>query len=147
MEPTLAGYLQFLRDVVGVPVSALPDDSPYISLTFNAAIEIVWTPFTCMGFPDVYMQAVYNLAAHMLVCMAPDQTGSTFFADLRKKCGVNNFQPGLIQSSSDENTSQSWMIPDVFKKATLAELGYLKTPWGRDYMALAQRPFPEGGMS
>ena len=110
--PTLEGYTDFLRSNVAIPTSALPTDSPYIAQTYNIALELA---LTCLAYmPDVYAWAVYNLATHMLVCQCQDQTGQTYFADLRTKFGTLNFTPGLIQASNDESTGQSWMIPDVF---------------------------------
>lgn len=143
--PTLEGYTDFLRNNVGIPVSALPADSAYIEQTYNIALELV---LTCLKFlPDVYAWAVYNLACHILVCQCPDQTGQTFFSDLRTKFGTLNFTPGLIQSSTDQGTGQSWMVPDVFKRLNVRELAYLKTPWGQAYMGIAQMGYPIYGIS
>lgn len=143
--PTLEGYTDFLRNNVGIPLTALPVDSPYIEQTYKIALELV---LTCLKqMPDTYTWAVYNLATHMLVCQCPDQDGQTYFKDLRTKFGTLNFTPGLIQESHDETTGQSWMVPDIFKKLNVRELAYLKTPWGQAYMGIAQMGFPLYGIS
>lgn len=143
--PTLAGYEDFLRNMVEIPESALPLNSPYIEQTFLIAQELVLTDLQFLQ--DVYTWAVYNLACHFLVCQCPDQPNSTYFADLRKKFGTMNFTPGLIQESHDETTGQSWMVPDVFKRLNVRELAYLKTPWGQAYMGIAQMGYPLYGIS
>lgn len=143
--PTQAGYLDFLRNVVGIAAEALPNDSPYVSMTYGASVELVLHLLQRM--PSTYTIAVYNLATHFLVSQCPDQEGQTIFNDLRVKFGLMNFTPGLIQASNDETTGQSWMIPDIFKKSNLRELDLMKTPWGRTYMEIAQIGFPMWGIS
>lgn len=71
----------------------------------------------------------------------------TFFAELRAKWGINSFVPGVVQSSSDENTAESLLVPDAFKGFTLGDLQNLKTPWGRQYLAYAQRCGPLWGLT
>ncbi len=96
-----------------------------------------------VDFPSYYAWAVYNLAAHLLIMWAPDNPAlappnNTFFADLRDKYGLNSFTPGVIQASHDQGTGQAFIVPDFVKNMTMADLAYLKTPWGRAYMGLAQ---------
>lgn len=71
-----------------------------------------------------------------LVAMTSAQT---YFADLRKQFDMNGFTPGVIASTSDESTSESLLNPDFMKQLTMADLQYIKNPWGRAYMAYAQR--------
>jgi hypothetical protein len=151
VDPNLADYLTFIRQNMGIPVEALPDDSVYIAQSFwfamttvNQYLQIVGNaePPTQM-FPTYYAYAVYYLAGHLLVTIALDDPAAappndTYFADLRSKMNLNAFVPGVIQSSSDQGTSQSWMVPDFFKGLTLGDMALLQTPWGRAYLALAQ---------
>lgn len=142
---TKAGFLAFLR-AAGFTTTVLPDASADIDTALALSIEIVY-----LGIQDastmLYDQAVYNLATSNLIEMAADQTGQTFFADLRTKFNILNFVPGLISETSDENTSESLLNPDFMKKLTIADLQYLKTPYGRAYLAIAQRVGTMWGMT
>lgn len=138
MQPTLAGYIEFLRDIVQIPVSVLPDSSPYIQLSYDLSKEIVYEGFNCIS-SVLYTNGVYNLATDILINIAQDTPPSTFWTDLREKYGINAFVAGVIQSSADENTSQSLVVPEFFKELTMSNLMNMKTPWGRAYLALAQQ--------
>jgi hypothetical protein len=141
--PTLAGFLSFVRNQMGIPVDALPDDSIWLVYAYNAATEVANMAVECVA-PTVYMLMIYNLAADNLMNWAqdnPDATDpadQTYFSTYRSKTGLGAFVPGFIQSTSDVSTSESLMIPDFFKDLTLSNLQNLKTPWGRAYLALAQ---------
>jgi hypothetical protein len=150
--PTEAGYLEFIRTIMRIPVEALPDDSPAIHCSFCSAQTLVNCTLmivgnACPDQPSYYAWAVYNLAGDMLVNYAPDNDNAQppveppndhYFTILRQSMGLATFVPGLIQSSSDEGTSQSFMVPGWMEQMTLANLQQLKTPWGRQYLMLAQ---------
>jgi len=179
LPPTLEGYLVFIRTVMGIPDTELPDDAPIIPMSYYMALGMVNPAFMALGsetwgmsplvavmnppqvfldargpvggnpnppaplaadpgYPSYYAWAVYNLAGHFLIMFAQDTPPSTYFADLRDKYGMNTFVPGVIQASHDQGTGQAFIVPDFVKNMTLADLGYLKTPWGRFYMGLAQ---------
>lgn len=137
LDPTQGGFLDFIRTYMGIGTGALPDNSPAIPLAFTMAIEIVNLAIQCVS-PLLYQQAVYNLAGSLLINIAPDQTGSTYFAEARKSFNMLSIVPGVIQSSGDEGTNQSMVVPDFFKNLTFANLQQLKDPWGRAYLAIAQ---------
>lgn len=137
MNPTLDAYLDFLRTAVGIPVSALPDDSPWIATTYNASLELVYSDLAFLA-PTLYSIAVYNLATAFLVDWASDVPPSTYFADARIKFGTGNFIPGLIINTGDESDNVAIMIPDSLKQLSLANLQQLKTPWGRAYLGIVQ---------
>lgn len=150
MQPTLAGYLAFLRDIVQIPVSVLPDNSPYIDASYNLAVELVYCPLQTVGSGFIYVQCVYNLATDILVNIAMDQPGQTppdYWAQIREKYGINTFVAGVIQASNDESTGQSMVVPDAFKQLTIANLQNLKTPWGRTYLGFAQSWGADWGLS
>jgi hypothetical protein len=94
---------------------------------------------------SVYAIAVYNLAGHILVETAmdnpdaepPPDNAPTFWADLRKSLGVGAAVYGIVQSSSDQGTSSSLMIPDVIKNMSLMDLDLMTSPWGRRYLQIA----------
>lgn len=143
---TLTEYLSFIRDQMGLTTAQLPDASPSIALSYNIAVEIVYSVMQCFS-SLIYDQCVYNLAADTLVNIAQDQPGQTIFADLRKSFSLNTFIGGVISSSADVSTSESMATPDFVKTLTLANLQQLKTPWGRQYLAYAQSAGPLWGLS
>ena len=151
-SPTLAGFLTFIRNVMGIKATNLPDNSPAIPLSFAVALAIVNPSLQAACIPSVdaagvtlnaggetvYSLAVYNLAGSNLLSFAQDQAGDTFFQELRDKLNLNGFTSGVVQSSSDEGTSVSLVVQEAAKEFTLANLQQLKDPYGRRYLALAQ---------
>jgi len=161
--PTIAGFTAFIRYNMGITTAQLPDDSPTIPVAFNVAIAIVNPQLAQLGggqcfdpaLPPsgsiIYQLAVYNLAGSNVINYAQDPVptvpyppGSTvqppegFFTYTRRVWNIYGFVPGVIQSSSDESTSQSFVVQDAAKDFTLANLQSLKDPWGRQYLAFAQ---------
>jgi hypothetical protein len=137
-NPTLAGFILFIRNVMGISVTVLPDDSPSIQDSFDFSLEWVLCDLKIIA-PRIYSQAVYNLAGDALLNYAQDVPGQTFFADTRAAYSINSFQAGVIQSSGDENTNESMVVQEAAKYFTLADLQQLKTPYGRYYLQIAQQ--------
>lgn len=145
MLPTVAGFLLFIRNVMGISPLVLPDNSPTINWALSIAtmfvnpdLGVVGSSLNASPQTNLFVQATYNLAADNLVNYAQDQTGRTYFADLRASLKINNFAAGVVQSASDGGTSDSLLVPDALKGLTLANLQNLKTPWGRTYLSMAQ---------
>ena len=143
MDPTLPGFLSFITTVMAIAPAALPVGSPFPAMAFNVAMSLVNTALQAVPVydptqPTLYAYAVYNLAGDRLVNFAQDVAPSTFFADLRTKLGLTGFVSGIVTATSDENTSESMTVPDAFKNLTLGDLQMIRTPWGRNYLALAQ---------
>lgn len=148
MQPTLAGFISFLRNVVGIPTSVLPDDSPTITMAYTIAIDLT-NLILNEAIPDIYTLAVYNLGASNVLNYGQDPVpvvvyknnaeGLGFFAFTRQQLNMNGFVPGVINSASDVSTSQSMTIPKAFEDLTIADLQYLKDPYGRQYLAFAQK--------
>lgn len=159
--PTIAGYTSFIYNVMGIPVAALPTTSPSIVFSFNVAMSVVNDTFACIGSNaggspgvNIYEQMVYLLAGSQLLAFAVDVTsnppifpgsvsptnpnGLPYFQGARAKWNINDFIPGVIQSSSDEGTSQSFVVQKAAENFTLQNLQQLKDPWGRQYLAFAQ---------
>lgn len=147
--PTLAGFLDFVRNVMGITTAQLPDASPFITLAYCTAKAIVNVAFAAAS-PLIYQQMVYNLGGSNLLNVAPDPTGAKpydpddpdnklpFFGYMRKTYNMLGFVSGVIQAAADEATSESMVVPDAFKGLTLANLQMLKDPYGRAYLAYAQ---------
>jgi hypothetical protein len=146
MLPNLAGFIAFIRSNMGINTTVLPDNSIYIEEAYNVAVELVNEQINkCSN--TLYTRAVYNLAADNLLNYAQDQSGQTFFSDVRTGYGINSFVAGVIQSSADESTSESMLVPDFFKHLTLSNLQNLKTPYGRAYLQIAQSMGPNWGLT
>ena len=147
--PNTTDYLSFIRNIMGIPVAALPDDDAVIQYSFDASISGANLAFNAvaMGQSTVYASAVYNLAGDMLINFANDQEGRTYFKELRARFNINNFQPGVIASSSDSGTSTSLLNPEFMRTFTLSDLQNLKTPFGRQYLMIAQAQGTLWGLS
>jgi hypothetical protein len=155
MDPTLALFIAWVRTFMAIPATILPDTSVYLAQAFWAAMTITNETLEIVGtaeppvqqYPTYYAQAVYNLAGDFLVRYTPDDTAltppnDTYFQTLRTNMNLNAFVPGIIQSSSDQGTSQSFAIPDFIKSMTMGDLQLMQTPWGRNYLNLAQAAGP-----
>jgi hypothetical protein len=155
-DPTLAGFTTWVYGPMGVPPSVLPTDSPYLQLAFDTSMNIVLSSAVSGGgldlvpsqptSPSIYAIAVYNLGGHFLVNTAQDQippappppaNAATFWSDLRKALGLDSSVLGFVQSTSDQGTSTSLMVPKQLQDASLMTLQLLKTPWGSAYSAIA----------
>jgi hypothetical protein len=140
--PTLPGYRRWIYTIMDVPEIVLPDNSPYIELSYEMSHEIVhlWLD---IASPLLYTQAVYNLGGDFLVNITQDNASlpspdNTYWTDLRQQMQINNFVPGLINATNDEDTSAALLTPLGLQNLTLLDLQTLKTPWGRVYMGIAQ---------
>src|ERR1700681_1315054 len=162
-QPTLAGFLNFIRQVMGITTSQLPDAAGVIPFALAVAMAIVNRALKCIPIPQfdaagvalnsgglsIYVLAVYNLAGSNLLAYAqdppdaPDVDGSgdpglPFFQWTRKQFNINRFVPGVSSGGSDEGTSQTLVVQEAAKNFTMANLQQLKDPYGRQYLALAQ---------
>lgn len=148
--PNAADFLLFVREQ-GVLVAYLPDNSDYLTWALGyaqnicipapASLSQTYVGATLSASP--YVLAVYNLGVHRLLMIAQDQDNQTFFTDQRKVFSLMSFTPGPIQSSADQSTSESMVVPDWVKMLPLQSLSLLKTPWGRFYLEYAQMFGPE----
>ena len=85
-----------------------------------------------------YTLAVYNCGGHVLLEIAPDQDGRSFFQEQRRKFDLLTFAAGLVQTTSDASTSTVLATSDALRDLTISDLGFMKTPWGRHYVAYNQ---------
>lgn len=145
-SPTLAGFLDFVRSIMQVNTTVLPDSAPIIEQAYDLAIAITNQALANAPGP-VYQLAVYNLGGDYIINWAPDQSGQTYFRDLRESWKLSNFVAGTVQATNDESTGTSLTAPKFTEGLTLSDLQNLKTPYGRQYLALAQRYGTLWGMS
>ncbi|CAB5282769.1 hypothetical protein IST455A_00477 [Burkholderia multivorans] len=137
MAVSQAGYLQFLRSVVGVPVEALPDDSPFITISYTVGFALTPCEFQCAS-AAIYELMVYYAATSFLYNNAVDQPGQNWFANVQKEYGLLSGFNGIIQSAADQGTSAATVVPDWVKSATLQELQWMKDPFGQRFVGYLQ---------
>lgn len=148
--PTQAGFISFIRNGMGVPQSALPDNSIYIVWAYNAALDTVDPKIAAIpGY--FYTAAVYNLGGDFLINWAQDVPNVTtppgYWENLRTKFKIVPFTAGVIASTSDESTSENLEVINAAKDFLLSDLQNLKTPYGRAYVAIAMRQGSLWGIS
>jgi len=143
--PSLSGFIAFLRNIVGINSTILPDDAPVIEFSYNMAINICTDLLvTIPQIPGefLYITAVYNLATDTLLTYAQDPPGTApkdqFFAQVQQKYQLHALVPGVVSFAGDEGTQTTMVVPDAFKHMTIANLQNLKTPYGRTYLGIAQ---------
>lgn len=164
---TVAGYLSFIRNVMVISEEVLPDNSIWVGGTFNVAYNRVnpairkfrnvnnVPPYTSPSpWPTPFALAVYNLAGDRLINFAQDlpdadpvdgsNPAQPYFAYMRSQLKILSYVGGTVQSTSDEGTSVGLVVPKAMENFTLADLQNLKTPWGRNYMGIAQEYGPSG---
>lgn len=71
----------------------------------------------------------------------------TYFSSLRASWQINQFVPGVIASTGDEGTNTSFKNPEVMDRLKFSDLSYIKSPFGRKYLAIADRIGSPFGMS
>ena len=170
-QPTLAGFTSWIYAVAGVPTAWLPTTSPSIGYAFNTAYSIVNVNFMCVPGP-LFLQAVYNLAMHLLACWAQDPAwtpqpitgggpnGSPpepwivvngvsygYWQYLRQQNNIQGFITGIVSSSGDEGSSVGLVVPKQAENLTLSQLQLTTTFWGRWYLGIAQSYGTNWGMS
>ena len=143
LPPTIGGFISFIQNVMGIKPQYLPPGAPVIQAAFDVAMAVVNPSFALVPVgtagDSIYSLAVYNLAGDNLINFAPDQEGFTYFQDLRTSFGCNSFRAGVVQTGGDEGTQAAIIPPEWAQMLTMADLQYIKTPYGRQYMSFAQR--------
>lgn len=140
--PTSAGFLYFIRTIMGIKTSDLADGDPAVEFAYCFALNYVNCAILSFS-PFMYTTAVYNLAADMLLQFA----NSPYFITYRQSNNLLKFTAGVISSSYDESTGQSVANPVALTNLTLQDLQNLKTPYGRQYLAIAQQFGTPWGLS
>ena len=154
--PTFAGFESFVYAPGPMMIDplALPTNSPVLGWAFTVAmllanpdLALIASPSSLPVSTDLYSLAVYNLAGDNLVNFAPDQTGRTYFQELRASYGIGNFNAGVLTFASDNGTSRGYQPIEAMRSLILPELQNLKTPWGRAYLGFAQMAGSLWGLS
>lgn len=148
--PNVTDYTTFLRNELDIPVSALPDNSSWITWALNRGVALIQN---FPGYVDQYdyTNVVYNCAAHIQIEITPDQPAQSFFSTLRGG-GEGGFNlvgsvTGILSAASDQGTSQSMVVPDAMQRLTFQDLQFAKTPWGRVALGWGQDIGPVWGVT
>lgn len=145
IRPTLAGYIRFVRGVMGVPDSAIADDDPTLECCYQSALELIPQRVGLECLPIIYTNTVYNAGGTLLLRYAIDTPPSTFFAEQRLKLGLNKVVYGLVNSAADQGTSGSMTLSDALSNLTLADLMMMQDPYGREVLAVLMEMGPLWG--
>lgn len=147
--PNLPDYVDFVHNTMVISPLIIPSSSPYLGYALNQALGIIigmpsWCPPQAASLPgysgDIgYVLAVYNCAGHIQLSITPDQPMRTTLEELRGKFKLNNPYNGVVESSSDQGTSESLAIPDSLRNLTLMDLNMMLTPYGRTALAWNQQ--------
>lgn len=137
--PNQDGFTAFLNNTL----PTIPDGGvvlPSMDVRDTALCEALETvnDYICMVAPRQYVEAVYNLAADRAVYLANDAPNQTYFKDLRESFRTSSPSLGVVSSASNQATSMGQINPKTLQELTLAELQYLKSPYGRRYIQIAQ---------
>lgn len=115
-----------------------------------------WSPVTAyaVSAPGGQAQVTYPLVADRAIgypnavnpgpatVLPGARVQETVFFDLRRSFGLSRFVPGVVTSAGDQGTSTGLLNPDFMRSLQFQDLQYAKTPWGLQYLALAQRAGP-----
>jgi hypothetical protein len=138
--PTLTGFQGFLSNIVGIPAQILPTTPvpDVVQYTFHVACRTA--PRVALSVVCLYAPAVYNLGASIVVHVAQDPQGQSFFKNLRNSLniGPGKFAAGVVTSTSDQGTGTALTNPDWVKGLSVANLQQLQDPWGMQYLAWIQ---------
>lgn len=145
LRPTFEGFLGFVRGVMGVPVTAITDDSLTLRCCYDAALELVNVGMGLCRLPTIYTNTVYNAGASLLLNYGNDTPPSTYFTDMRKKLGIGKLVTGLMSSASDQGTSGSIVIGEALSNLTLGDLMMMQDPYGRQVIAVLMELGPVWG--
>jgi uncharacterized protein (UPF0333 family) len=107
-----------------------------VQVSLTIATDIVNLQLACAS-ADMYVLAVYNLAADRLISYGIDMNGQTFFKDARAKFNVYAQVTGIVTSTGDQSTSMSQEVARNLTNLTLGQLQNMGTPWGRAYLGIA----------
>lgn len=116
--------------IVGVSPLAYAGPAPAAGVTITDVIDNV--------------HIGYHLARNpgQAVLLSGAAAQALYFACARRAFRLSSFVPGVVGSTSDLSTSVGLDNPDFFRNLTLDQLQLLKTPWGRNYLAIAQKYGP-----
>ncbi|QBY43978.1 hypothetical protein QE197_10925 [Arsenophonus nasoniae] len=147
IKPTFEGFLDFVRNIMKVPESAISDDDPALKFCYDTALEFIPKYLGLEFLPHIYVTTVYNCAASFLINYAQDTPPDTYWSDIRKSLGIGTPSYGITNSAADQGTSGSIVISQALSNLSLADLMLMKDPYGRQVVAILMEMGPLWGLT
>ena len=140
ITPTIAGFAAFLQGVVGIPQTVLGAANVQTAISDAYQVAFTTTNDSLAQAPGpLYANAVYCLGTDWLLNWAPDPPNGNYFTKKRKELKLTAFQSGVVSSSGDEGTNVTLEVIEAAKNLTFDDLQRMKTVYGRQYIAIAQK--------
>lgn len=121
---------------------AISATNEWVLWTFEVALSLV-NRAICAASAIQYTLAIYNLATDRVINWAQDIPDQTYFSDLRDKMKLTTPAVGTVTSVGDQGSSVSVVNPEFLKNLTLMDLQDMRTPYGRNYLGIAQQFGPD----
>lgn len=139
-SPNFVDFQAWVANMMGVPQSAMPDVAT-LQMAYDESLNLALDDLATIpyqpGSPSIYALAVYNLGGAILLDIAQDAPGSTYWSDLRDKLGVNSTIFTITTGASDQGTSKTGVVPAFVNQMGPMDFWLYQTPWGRQYLILA----------
>lgn len=135
--PSLAGFIEWTRTVMGIPSTALADEDAGYAIAYEIALDVVPQDFASLA-PSIYTLTVYNWGGSQLLQTQQDYVGQTFFADARANFKINSFVAGVVNSANDVSTGEGLTVGQGLSNLQLLDLQRIKDPYGRQALSYMQ---------
>jgi hypothetical protein len=109
-------------------------------------------PYDAGAFDPFYVYSVSQSAPSLTYPVAVNPgagtvlpgaaVSETCFFQLRREYKIAAFAPGMVASASDTGTGIGLLNPQFMQRLQLGDIQLVKTPWGRAYLATAQKYGP-----
>lgn len=147
LTPNFQDFLTFVRNDAKIPTSAISDDDPMLETCFELGQETVPMHVGLQLQPLIYLVCVYSFGVSYLLHCANDEPGSTYFSNIRKELNLDTLTYGLLNQASDQGTAGGELIPNAIQRLSLADLNFLKDPFGRRAISFLMELGPLWGLS
>lgn len=124
-------FVEFIRDVMGIDETELPDNSPQITTAYNLSLSLNQSSESLYHSAIEFDTAVYNLGGHFLIEIGTTPSLLTF------QSNFNVQSLGILTSAGNDATSSGKALPKWFTESGDALTSQLaKTPFGRTFLAI-----------
>lgn len=149
--------IESAQDQTGLAITSMAWAGGLVTVTSTAALgfnigetfPVMIVGMAPVGYNGCYTACAtgantftYPLEANPGVITAVGIFNMSFFATARSMFKLLQLIPGPVQTTGDQGTQTTLVVPDFFKALTLEDMDLIKTPWGRRYLAYAQKAGP-----
>ena len=120
--------------VMSLSTGNIADNDPDIDTALAWALSTVTDLIQQFNVID-YERAVYNAGMHWLLMYGVAEV----FDGIRTALNLWAQKNGFLQSTSDEGSSSSYLLPDYLATLSASDMDYMKTQNGRDYLSILGR--------